>query len=185
MADAEKTEDRHLTSREMRQVYLFTYSRANEALVSSRQQFVEKVVNAFKSSGNGAEVVQHVCAQERHLDGGIHYHMAIKLDRCQRWLHVRNRLQEDSGIRVHFSSRHSNYYAAWKYVTKEDVAYVQSEGHPDLADALPPRTARASEARTRLERPDNGQTTSKKRKTNRLTAYEVSQIAVIEASRRV
>ena len=104
--------------------------------------------------------------------------MALKLDRCQRWLHVSNRLQEDTEIRVNSSSRHCNYYAAWKYVTKEDVACLQSEGHPDLADALPPRTAQASEARTRLEAPDNGKITGKKCKSNRLTAYEVSQMAV-------
>ena len=123
---------------------MLTYSRANEALISSRQPFVAKAVDAFKSAGNGAEILQHVCAQERHSDGGIHYHMALKLDRCQRWLHVSNRLQEDTEIRVNSSSRHCNYYAAWKYVTKEDVACLQSEGHPDLADALPPRTAQAS-----------------------------------------
>ena len=91
---------------------MLTYSRANKSIISSRQEFVDAVLIAFQLSGNGAQVLQHVCAQERHSDGGIHYHMAVKLDRCQRWLHVRNRLQEDKGIRVHFSSRHCNYYAA-------------------------------------------------------------------------
>ena len=50
-------------------------------------------------------------------------------------------------IRDDFSSNHCNYYSAWRFVTKEDVAYCQSEDHPDLINTLEPRTALASQAK--------------------------------------
>ena len=47
---------------------------------------------------------------------------------------------------ANFSNRHENYYSAWKYTTKEDLEYIQSEGHPVLTNAQPPQTTRASGA---------------------------------------
>ena len=46
-------------------------------------------------------------------------------------------------VAVNFSNRHHNYYSAWRYVTKEDPNYEQSEGHPDLSDGEP-KTSKAS-----------------------------------------
>ena len=127
---------------------------------------------------NLREVLQWVCAQETHLDGALHYHMAVKLHQRRRWLQVRIFWEQENGIRVHFSSTHCNYYSACKYVTKEDVAFFQSEGHPDLANALPPRTAQASQAQAASGEPKDGHACLTRQRTSRLTAYEVSQIAV-------
>ena len=90
------------------------------------------VVNAFESSPRAAKVIQWACGQESHRDGGTHYHLAIKLDKCQRWLRVRNHLATVNNINVHFSDTHYNYYSAWRYATKEDVGALQSDGHSDL-----------------------------------------------------
>ena len=57
---------------------------------------------------------------------------------------VRDFLLEMRGISVHFSEIHTNYYSAWKYVTKEDKHYIQSLDHPDLTNMGPPRTMMAS-----------------------------------------
>ena len=63
----------------------------------------------------------------------------------------------------------------WKYTTKEDSEYFESPSHPDLANSRPPQTSQASQAKV----DKNGSVTksSRKRK-NRLSIYQVSQIAV-------
>ena len=48
-----------------------------------------------------------------------------------------------SGISVHFSDIHRNYFSAWKYVTKQDNEFVESPGNLDLSDGLP-KTTKAS-----------------------------------------
>lgn len=66
--------------------------------------------------------------------------MALKLDRNQRWLAVRNYLHEDEGINVNFSNIHYDYYSACKYVTKQDEHVLESDNHPDLWSVGAPRT---------------------------------------------
>ena len=73
--------------------------------------------------------------------------MPIKLDKCQRWNSVKLYLKEHFGIVVNFSDRSSNYYTAWQYITKEDQAFIESDGHPDLSNTPQPRTMAASKAR--------------------------------------
>ena len=73
-------------------------------------------------------------------------HMSLKLDRTQRWLKVRNHLAYHDGLAVNFSSTHHDYYSAWKYVTKIDQAYLQSQGHPYLTTSFAPLTNDASKA---------------------------------------
>ena len=112
-----------LHSREVRRVYLVTYSQANLEIVPSRESFARIVLDAF----NNSSVVYWVCSQEPHANGGVHYHMAVKLERRRRWLHVRNYIDREYGIKVNFSGRHENYYTAWAYTTKEDISALQSE----------------------------------------------------------
>ena len=54
---------------------------------------------------------------------------------------------DNCGVSVHYSSVHHNYYSAWKYVTKSDKDYAQSDEHPRLQDAVKPKTSNASHAR--------------------------------------
>jgi len=71
------------------------------------------------------------------LKGKWRYHMAVTLDRQQRWLQIKNILEEVNDIIVNFSSAHYNYYTAWRYVVKEDNGFIQSEDHPVLANTAP------------------------------------------------
>ena len=130
LSDSEECE---LGRREIRKVYLITYSQANTSKIPTRNSFAEAVMNAFKSGS--ASVLHWCCSQESHKKSGVHYHMCLKLDRNQRWLRAKKYLSEKYGISVHFSSVHTNYYTAWKYVTKEDQHCVESEGHPDLKNS--------------------------------------------------
>lgn len=162
-----------LEEHRVRQVYLITYSQANEDIVSSRDAFANMVLEAFTTQTT-AKPLHWVCSQEAHRDGGIHYHMAIKLNKVCRWLKTRKYLASERSIQVHFSDRHHDYYSAWTYVTKEDGDALQSPGHPDLEAGNVPRTSRASERHHEMGDEDN----PKRRKKARLSAYEVSQIAV-------
>jgi len=89
---------------------------------------------------------------------------------------VRNYADQKHGIKLNFSSTHTNYYSALKYTTKEDKDYLQSQAHPDLSNGQP-QTQDASDARKgnlKRKRGDN----SKRKRTPRLSVFEVSQIAV-------
>lgn len=159
-----------LRSREVRQVYLITYSQVDIEICPTRQSFVSLIVGAFNICG--IDIVNWVCSKENHTEGGFHYHMAVKLSQRRRWLSVRNWLQERYHVRVNFSNNHNNYFSAWQYTTKEDREFIQSENHPDLTNAEPPRTAQASSSR-RTARRERG--TKRKRQ---LSVFEVSEIVV-------
>ena len=104
------------------------------------------VLGSFYRNGK-ANVLRWVCSKEEHKDQGHHYHMALKLDRQKRWLSVRKYLYQKFGVRVHFSEKHSNYFEAWKYVTKENNNYILSKGHPDLVNSVVPRTTTATKVK--------------------------------------
>ena len=134
-----------LLHREVRSVYLITYSQADLDKFQTRDSFASTVVEAFDETRSGlADIVQWVCSQERHSSGGRHYHMAVKLSHARRWLRLRNYLDDNHSIQVNFSFFRSNYYSAWRYTTKEDPEYVQSVNHLDLVNSAPPRTQEAS-----------------------------------------
>ena len=128
------------------------------------------------------EVVQWACSKEEHRDGGSHYHMAIKLSTRRRWLKGRNYLEQRHAVKVNFSDRHCNYYSAWRYTTKDDANFMQSESHPDLSNSSEPCTSAASMAVSRKSSSGLGVSTGG-RKTSRkgrksVSIFDVSQIAV-------
>jgi len=161
-----------LLSRAVRQVYLVTYSQCDLERFPTRKSFSDAVLEAFTSSTN-VQILHWVCSSEQHQNGGTHYHMALKLNRCQRWLPARRYIESKFGINVNFSNIHVNYYSAWAYVTKEDMDYLESTNHPDLSG--PPRTQAASEmvASQSQRQPDEP---PKKRQRARLTNFQVGQI---------
>ena len=96
--------------------------------------------------------------------------MAIKLDRQKRWLSFRKHLDQKFGVKVHFPDKHSNYYEAWKYVTKDDNNYVLSEGHLDSLDLVNSAVPRSPTA-TKVKRENQGAKCKRK-----IDALEVSEI---------
>ena len=177
MQIAERTPS--LNGRRVRSVYLITYSKANVEIIASRDSFAVVVLDSFQNAdpASKTKVLQWVCSQERHQNGEIHYHVAVKLDRNRRWLTVRNYADKKHGLKLNFSSSHANYFSAWKYTTKDDKEYLESECHPDLKNA--PHTQEASQ--TRIAEMGGKEKGGKKRKRGRqprLSIYEVSQLAV-------
>ena len=171
-----------LNSRQVRFVYLITYSQADLDLVPTREEFSRIVLDSFSNAdpSTGVEVLQWACSQEEHRDGGFHYHMAVKLSARRRWLKVRNYLEDRHRVKVHFSDKHCNYYSAWRYITKEDAHFIQSESHPDLSNSSEPCTSAASRAvlHKRSSEGDASGRGKRRKGRKRLSVFDVSQIAV-------
>ena len=156
-----------LRNRDVRSVYLITYSQA-DIVRFNKVRFANLIVEIFEEGD--VRVLQWVCSKESHTDGGYHFHVAIKLNKVKRWLTIRRTLSNQHGIEVHFSSHHNDYYSAWSYVIK-DGDFVQSTGHPDLASASAPRTTNALAARRQRTGNRRG-STGKKQKLDNLTLNE-------------
>ena len=203
LSSTERSESpvRDLNESAVRQVYLVTYTQADLKKFPTRRCFAEAVIRLFH--GTNANVLHWVCCREVHKNGGYHYHMAIKLDRCKRWLPAKKYLKDEQDISVHFSNVHYNYYSAWKYVIKEDEEILESDNHTDLWNSKPPKTNAASclkktvsQKRERERSTDSGEecddhnsvieegvseektkSRSQKRK-KRLSSFELSEIIV-------
>ena len=166
-------------------VYLLTYSQADITKFPTRTVLADAVVQSFTSET--VSVVQWCCSKEKHKQSGEHFHICVKLSRNQRWLSSKKFLRDRFGIEVHYSCVHHNYYSAWKYVTKSDENYEESEGHPDLKNATEPKTSTASRRRRQTTNVDNDEgskshnSTPSKRQNKRLSAFDVSEIIVEKA----
>ena len=69
-------QDMLLRRSEVRSAYLITYSQANLEKFPNRSNFCQN---------GGAKVIHWCCSRENHVAGGQHYHIAVKLNRTQRW----------------------------------------------------------------------------------------------------
>lgn len=160
-----------LGGRDVRQVYLITYSRVDAALCSTRDQFAGKVIEAFDFPGGRPRLKHWVVCKEAHEGGGFHFHMAICLSQNKRWGPAKRRLR-DQGIVAHFQDRRDvyNYVGAYIYVCKCDRDVLHSNPHPDLDNVTQFRTAAASAA-TRA-----GGRNGRREKAKKLTNMNVMQI---------
>lgn len=59
-------------SRDLRRVYLITYSQADVNKFPTRQSFANAVLAAFAETN----VVHWCCSKEHHQKSGVHYHMS-------------------------------------------------------------------------------------------------------------
>jgi len=149
-----ESSDNELQPAKVRSVYLITYSQADLSIFPDRQSFTDGVCEVvLNCEGPKSKVIQWTCSQENHKKQGKHYHMVIKLNKIKRWLPIWQYLKNKWNVYVHFSNRHTNYYLAWLYTTKEDEDFIQSAGHPDLSNSGPPRTMAASQAQAKRRWP--------------------------------
>ena len=127
-----------------RSVYLITYRQCDSSHLS-RTQFADIIVNAWHSNSR-SKILQWVVSLESHHNGGSHFHMAINLSTTSRWQAIRF-VDNKHGIKLNFSDSHTNYYTAYKYITKEDPNFVLFPRHPDLANTSTPNTTNATRRR--------------------------------------
>ena len=121
---------------------MVTYSKAN-TIVFDREKFSFAIVQSFQSATRSVVLHWAYCL-EQHKNGCYHFHIAVLLDRAQRWMKVKICIKDNYNIIVKFSG-HPGYYSAYTYVTKEDKAVVRSPNHPTRI--VEPRTASAIRAR--------------------------------------
>ena len=95
-------------SRDLRRVYLITYSQADVNKLPTIPSFADAVLAASAETN----VMHWCCSKEQTQKSGVHYHTSVKLSKCQRWLPANKFLADRFGISVHFSSIHANYYTA-------------------------------------------------------------------------
>ena len=81
-------------------------------LFSSRhRQFTQLVCEEFNREDEIVE--QCVVSAELHRQKGIHYHLAIKLNKQRRFKQMRQNLKRSYDIDLDFKQWHDNYYAAY------------------------------------------------------------------------
>ena len=119
-----------LGGRQARYVYLITYSQADMERFPSPLIFSLAITSAFEKCNVAFD--RWVCSKEKHPNtDGYHYHMAIQLPRQSRWKKIKNQIQKDSDIVVHFSAKHAGYKLAYHYVCKcaRGCDILKSENH--------------------------------------------------------
>lgn len=133
-----------------RRSYLVTYAQADLSKFPTRESFglmLEKHFNytyAKVLSKTKTKVLFWACCMEEHTTKGVHYHCSLKLSHSKKWKKVKEGIQNNEGIAVHFSSTHSQYIAAYRYVCKEDHNVFHSSNHPHLETIGTGRTEKAS-----------------------------------------
>ena len=79
-----KCQKEEINVQSVRKVYFTTYSQADVEWFPTRDSFVQAVLYAFHDSP--ANIIQWCCFMEvNSKSSGFHFHMAIKLDKNQRW----------------------------------------------------------------------------------------------------
>ena len=131
------------SKRSARQIYLITYSGADVLLVPGRKEFAKIITEEFDRFDQVTD--QWIVSVEMHRKKGVHFHMALKLQKERRWAQVRKNVKKKYDIDLDFQDWHSHYYDAFTYVSKFDTHYQTSEGHPVLEN--PPSTDKAIAAK--------------------------------------
>lgn len=140
-----------LTNREVRSVYIITYSQADTRRFT-KESFARIVKETFEH--NNTTVVQWVCSIESHRQGGSHFHIAVKLNKIKHWLGIRRDLSRQHGIEVNFCpdimTTIVHGFILLKITTTSKV-----RTHPDLFSASVPNTSRALSQRHRNNNKEN------------------------------
>ena len=96
--------------------YLITYSQLDHHKFPTRMSFRGVVVSAF----GGNNVDYFLVSKEPHVQGGYHYHCAVRLSKPMRWKAAKLYLQEHFDVVVNFSASSEIYIGAYRYVVKND-----------------------------------------------------------------
>ena len=74
-----------LDARDMRKVYMITYSQVNLEKCPDKKTFTEFVLKAFDFENSTVKPMHWAVCKEAHQNGENHYHMYIKLNKNRRW----------------------------------------------------------------------------------------------------
>ena len=68
-----------------------------------------------RSTDAGPLVLKMLVVMEKHADGSIHFHVAVKLSSQQRFLAAKRTLLSRHGLASHWSSTHTQWWSALRY----------------------------------------------------------------------
>ena len=85
--------------------------------------------------------------RKKNQNGGVHYHVALKLTGPKRWKSVKESISLEEGIVVNFPDNHDNHFSAYRYICKDDDSVHHSKHHhthPNLDHLVSPQTKASS-----------------------------------------
>ena len=85
------------------------------------------------------EVQYCTCVKEKHQNGGLHYHVTLKLPGPKHCKSLKESISLKEWIVVNFSGNSDNYYSAYRYISKDDDSVHHSEHHPNLDEVASSR----------------------------------------------
>ena len=130
-------------SRSGRRQYLITYAQADQEKFPTRESFGLKIAEAFNEGPSKVKVQHWACCREAHINGGFHYHCAVKMSGNKKWLSIKKKFENSHGIVLNFSDSHDHYISAYRYLCKSDSDVAHSEEHPNLKDISSPQTKKS------------------------------------------
>ena len=159
------------------------YSQADLAKFPTRKGFGKCIKKHFNSGSGKVKVQYWTCAKQKHQNGGVHYHVALKFTGPKRWKSVQESISLKEGVVVTFWDNYDNYYSAHRYICKDDDSVHQNKHHPNLDEVASPRTKKSTQAyrqarksyaqENRTDAPQKKKQKATSRK--RLTQFEVSE----------
>ena len=104
-----------------------------------RQALLDAVANLAPAAGSqggrprtrALEVNFLLTAQEKHRDGKVHYHQAVKLTHETRFLPLKTALRQRSKLASHWSTSHTELWSAVRYLTRTTDKKKQVDRTPD------------------------------------------------------
>ncbi|CAK0825254.1 unnamed protein product [Prorocentrum cordatum] len=129
LAEAEKLDS-------LQWVYLVTISRVLDATLPDGRQHTRggvvidvDVIGCVGEPDGQALVSMAVVFQEKHKDGAIHFHVAVKLTRSGCFQQAKRTLRERHLLPSHFSGSHRRMWSAVRY------GHMETPAKPDVDDA--------------------------------------------------
>ena len=101
-----------------RRQYLVTYSQADESKFFIQKSCGKMLEAEFNASISVVKMDYWACSREEYHNNEFHYHCALKLTGCKKWLSVKNRITEKHDIQINFSDKHNFYLSANRYSVK-------------------------------------------------------------------
>ena len=128
-----------------RRSFLLTYTQADISRIPTCKKFAEVVMEGFEHVKSSRTVKEWACCQEKHANGGTHYHLCVNLSGSRRWNPVKNYIYNKHNISVNFATSNCGYVAAYRYVCKDKAIeeVLHSTNHTDLKSINTPKTKKA------------------------------------------
>ena len=77
-----------------RRQYLAKYSQDDDSKFSTQESFGKMLEAEFNAENSLVKVDHWACSRQKHQNDSFHYHCALNLTDCKKWLSVKNGIVE-------------------------------------------------------------------------------------------